>query len=188
MRALQPSRVGRPPHRPPPLRTLTRRAPELLQRALRVNRTSRSLWVEYLRMELLYIARLVGRRMVLGLYQEDEAKRRRMRIDLGKVGGDGEAEAADADAELKEELEDLERRRAIIAGAIPNVVLRNALQGARRPPALGCARATPPPPCLCWHSDPGRPPVPDGPVGGVRRRAAGRHTRPRDAGPQAAQG
>lgn len=47
----------------------------LLQRALRINSDSQRLWLEYFRLELLYIAKVNARRMVLELDVDDEKVR-----------------------------------------------------------------------------------------------------------------
>ncbi len=45
-----------------------------MQRGLRFCKTDGRLWVEYARLEMIYIAKIVGRRWILGLGQEEEVK------------------------------------------------------------------------------------------------------------------
>ncbi|KAK4697384.1 U3 small nucleolar RNA-associated protein 6, partial [Lecanoromycetidae sp. Uapishka_2] len=45
-----------------------------MQRGLRFCKTSERAWVEYARLEMIYIAKIVGRRRILGLDQEEEAQ------------------------------------------------------------------------------------------------------------------
>jgi len=75
---------------------------KILQRGLRINKKSQKLWLEYFRMELLYLQRTVMRREVLGIEDNEEEKK------------EEEDEAAHA---LKQVLE----------GAIPKAVFRQAM-------------------------------------------------------------
>jgi len=77
-------------------------ARKILQRGLRINESSQQLWLEYFRMELLYLQKIAMRRQVLGL--EDETK---------NLEADGGADSA---------------MDAIMEGAIPKVVFRQAVQ------------------------------------------------------------
>ena len=69
----------------------------MLQRGLRVNKSSARLWVEYFRFEMLCVEKLVARRQLLGLAE-----------------GEGEGEESGV-------------ARALRGGAVPLVVVRNAL-------------------------------------------------------------
>lgn len=56
-----------------------------MQRGLRFCKTDERLWVEYARLEMIYIAKIVGRRRILGVGQEEEAKSGEV---VGEVDGD----------------------------------------------------------------------------------------------------
>mmetsp|Transcript_22822 Transcript_22822/g.58091 ORF Transcript_22822/g.58091 Transcript_22822/m.58091 type:complete len:681 (-) Transcript_22822:163-2205(-) len=100
----------------------------LMQQGLRHCRTDEGLWGEYLRMELLYVARLRARRDVLGLPNPQTPEDIAQLLQAHKTPGKrkrGAAEAADggADPEAAEAAV-----RAVLTGAVARVVIKGAAQ------------------------------------------------------------
>jgi len=120
----------------------------LMQRGLRLNgQESALLWTQYFKLEVLYVNKLRGRRVALGLGEgggkgegegeepgEEEGEREGVKVP--RLEGEDEDEAAEEEA--KEEEEDDPRARsvrAVLAGAVPRVVYLSAIKA--RPQDLG---------------------------------------------------
>lgn len=130
----------------------------LMQQGLRMCKHEEVMWVEYLRMELLYIERLRARRVVLGLDVPQEAqdapeaarklsRRKKQKAGAtegqdeggeegeegagkGKGAGKGEGEGGDeAEAAV----------RAVLTGAVARIVIRNAVAALPRSLSLRTA-------------------------------------------------
>jgi len=98
-----------------------------MQRALRFCKTEEKLWVEYARLEMMWIAKIVGRRKILGLYEKKAEKQGGETVD----GIDGDevalpkisAEDIDPDLRSGESLDEsaLEKftTSPALSGAIP---------------------------------------------------------------------
>ncbi|KAF0699366.1 Aste57867_10082 [Aphanomyces stellatus] len=99
----------------------------LMQRSIRINPHSQKLWLEYFRLELLYVQKLRARREVLGL-DDKKALPKELSLDIAPVEGeeDDASKAADAVADATSAVED--SRREILLGAIPKIVFHNAVQ------------------------------------------------------------
>lgn len=93
-----------------------------MQRGLRVNGNSEQLWLEYFRLELLYLQRVHARRMVLGLHRTATKK-----TSKESTGGDDD----DGDDDGEEEEEE-DAKAAFLSGAVPQLVFQKAFKGARR--------------------------------------------------------
>ncbi|EGZ24536.1 hypothetical protein PHYSODRAFT_311464 [Phytophthora sojae] len=97
----------------------------LMQRAIRLNKHNQKLWLEYFRLELLYVQKLTMRRQVLRLDEEVE-----------KPEDDGSTvlidelpeEAGAADDEMSEEMAaKMNARKLVLQGAIAKIVYSNAV-------------------------------------------------------------
>ncbi|ETW05730.1 hypothetical protein H310_03430 [Aphanomyces invadans] len=96
----------------------------LMQRSIRMNPHSKKLWLEYFRLEFLYVQKLRTRREVLGL-DADTTKPLELSLDIAPVKGEGAAQV-DAIAESAKESAVDKSRHEILQGAIPKIVYRNA--------------------------------------------------------------
>jgi U3 small nucleolar RNA-associated protein 6 len=101
-----------------------------MQQGLRMCKHEEVMWVEYLRLELMYIQRLRERRVVLGLDVPDEgaAGERSSARDAGSAEGDMDIEAA-PNASVTPDSDDGSdaAARAVLMGAVAGIVLKNAL-------------------------------------------------------------
>lgn len=101
----------------------------LMQRAIRINETSQMLWMEYFRMEFLYIQKLRGRQEILKLGADSAGN--------GEVNGEERGERMDV-PELEEEkgMEPIEAEKVLetkveeefYKGAIPLIVYKHAVE------------------------------------------------------------
>ncbi|KAJ0402211.1 hypothetical protein P43SY_008075 [Pythium insidiosum] len=103
----------------------------LMQRALRINRHEPKLWLEYFRLELLYIQKLSVRREVLQL-DEPESTKDEETNDASTVLLDELPEERDGgndeDDEAMAAVNEKKRTRAMILdGAIPRIIFQNAI-------------------------------------------------------------
>jgi len=119
----------------------------LMQRGLRLNgQESALLWTQYFKLEVLYVNKLRGRRVALGLgeggrkeegeeeEEGEEGEEEREGVKVPRLEGEDEV----AEEEAKEEEEDDPRARsvrAVLAGAVPRVVYLSAIKA--RPQDLG---------------------------------------------------
>ncbi|OWZ17132.1 U3 small nucleolar RNA-associated protein 6 [Phytophthora megakarya] len=96
----------------------------LMQRAIRLNKHNQKLWLEYFRLELLYVQKLAMRRQVLRLDEEVEKT-----VDDGStVLIDKLPEEKDAEEEVSEEMEaKMNARKLVLQGAIAKIVYTNAV-------------------------------------------------------------
>ncbi|GMF31242.1 unnamed protein product [Phytophthora lilii] len=97
----------------------------LMQRAIRLNRHNQKLWLEYFRLELLYVQKLAMRRQVLRLDEKVE-----------KTVDDGSTVLTDELPEEKEAVEEeiseemaakMNARKLVLQGAIAKIVYTNAV-------------------------------------------------------------
>lgn len=102
-----------------------------MQRGLRFCKSSGELWVEYARLEMIYIAKIAGRRRILGLDQPDVGKKSDVPNDEGIDGDevalpvvtaeDIDPDSRDVEGVDQEALKKLEASPAL-SGAIPMAV------------------------------------------------------------------
>ena len=115
----------------------------LLQRGIRLNNTSQDLWREYFRMEVLFTARLVERRRVLGLSKKKEPAKGSKAADadgggdtaiaLGELEEEGKGEGEDGVALPDAQDSGLEE---LLAGSIPKAIVRYARETMAASPQL----------------------------------------------------
>jgi U3 small nucleolar RNA-associated protein 6 len=105
----------------------------LMQRAIRINRQDPKLWLEYFRLELLYIQKLSVRREVLRLDGED-AETRTPTEDASVLLEElpEETETGTTDGQTTEEIaaatEKQRTRAMVLDGAIPRIIFQNAVK------------------------------------------------------------
>ncbi|GAX82298.1 hypothetical protein CEUSTIGMA_g9727.t1 [Chlamydomonas eustigma] len=110
-------------------------ARSLMQQGLRMCKHEEVMWVEYLRLELMYIQRLRERRRVLGLdVPEEEAaggsnKSSAKVAEITDEAMDVEGRDVDAEASASPDSDDGAEAavRAVLMGAVAGIVLKNAL-------------------------------------------------------------
>ena len=115
-----------------------------MQAGMRFCPNSSSLWLEYARLEVAYLAKIAGRRMVMGL---DERSKKRVRYENDAIDGDVillptttlegvNAEAQDAESQnlMKKEKVEL---GSLLKGAIPQAIFNDAMKRFSDNPVLG---------------------------------------------------
>ncbi|CEG43302.1 u3 small nucleolar rna-associated protein 6 [Plasmopara halstedii] len=98
----------------------------LMQRAIRLNKENRKLWIEYFRLELLYVQKLTMRRQVLRL---DDKTEKSLDEDGSTVLIDQLPEEQDDQVEKysEEMTTKMNARKLILQGAIAKIVYTNAI-------------------------------------------------------------
>jgi hypothetical protein len=97
----------------------------LMQRAIRLNKHNQKLWVEYFRLELLYVQKLAMRRQVLRLDEEQQKP-----VDDGSTVLIDELpeEKSGEEEEVSEEMAaKMNARKLVLQGAIAKIVYTNAV-------------------------------------------------------------
>lgn len=110
-----------------------------MQRGLRFCKSSKAIWLEYAKLELLYIAKIHARRKILGLNETHSAKRKRSEdentVNLSlAIAQDLESRTASADDVDEVALRHLDATPAL-GGAIPRAILDTALRQFNNDPA-----------------------------------------------------
>nr|CCA26124.1 U3 small nucleolar RNAassociated protein 6 putative [Albugo laibachii Nc14] len=103
----------------------------LMQRAIRLNRSSQKLWHEYFRLELLFIKRLLSRREVLRLdiYEESKAAERQTETSDLMIFDSEHDQVVNSQAPSYKPTSDLQPlQQEILNGAILQVVFQNAIE------------------------------------------------------------
>lgn len=97
----------------------------LMQRAIRLNKHNQKLWLEYFRLELLYVQKLAMRRQVLRL---DEEVPKPVDDDGSTALIDELPEEKDAKEEISEQMAaKMNARKLVLQGAIAKIVYTNAI-------------------------------------------------------------
>ncbi|ETO64412.1 hypothetical protein F444_18048 [Phytophthora nicotianae P1976] len=97
----------------------------LMQRAIRLNKHNQKLWLEYFRLELLYVQKLAMRRQVLRL---DEETGKPVNDDESTVLIDELPEEKDVEEGISEEMTaKMNARKLVLQGAIAKIVYTNAV-------------------------------------------------------------
>ena len=107
----------------------TNAARVLLQRALRVNKHVKQLWIEYFRMEMLYVSKLNERRKMLGLKSPStsgKSTKNPLVIPTLDAEREADSEASDEEDEMDESAQ---AKKAFLEGVIPKIVFNKASAG-----------------------------------------------------------
>lgn len=118
-----------------------------LQRGLRFCERAKQLWIEYAKLEMIYIAKIVGRRRILGLGGRQTSTLEEPPVDGAGVALDADTitlpsvTAADLqpvseDEALSQQLDDQLGMSPVLAGAIPMSIFDAAMQKFQRDEAL----------------------------------------------------
>ncbi|KAL9126529.1 MAG: hypothetical protein Q9217_004433 [Psora testacea] len=107
-----------------------------MQRGLRFNEKSINLWIEYARLEMIYISKIVGRRQILGIYQ-GSVLQKALAAGGGNINGDVRAlpattaEDVHSDSGSKDIVEDAALQTTdvsrALSGAIPLAIFEAAM-------------------------------------------------------------
>lgn len=97
----------------------------LMQRAIRLNSHSQKLWLEYFRLELLYVQKLSVRRQVLRLDEADEKPvDNDATVLIDELPEERDAEKEEVSEEMQAKMN---ARKLVLAGAIAKIVYTNAI-------------------------------------------------------------
>jgi hypothetical protein len=101
----------------------------LAQRALRALKTSKLIWREYFRLELVYLAKLIARRLTIGCDVPGEARALQSSPNAHTAEGNG-PDTSENDKLTEEMTVNLSGRLEFWDGGVPLTILRSAIQAA----------------------------------------------------------